>query len=620
VALATVNARAKTSKSVPSERPGLGYLLGRLWHHLGRRRRRQFAVLFVLMLVSAFAEVISLSAVLPFIGILAVPEKAMAQPVVAVLASSLGIDSAEQLVFPLTLVFAIAAIVAAGVRLLVTWLSTRLTFASGADISIEVYRRALYQPYRVHVRRNTSEMISGITGKVGHTTLGVLLPLLTLLSSGVLLVAIISTLLAVDPFLATVAAAGFGLSYALITWVSRRRLRRNSEHIARENTKVIKALQEGLGGIRDVLLNGSQQVYCDVYREADRRWRLAQGENVFIGQSPRFAMEALGMVLIASLAYALSRQPGGLVVALPVLGLLALGAQRLLPVMQQVYRSWASIAGSYASFADTVELLDQPLPAELLLPAPSPLILSDAIRFDNVDFRYSDDGPWVLNDVCLTIPSGSRVGFVGSTGSGKSTLIDLLMGLLEPTRGRITVDGLAIEGDRIRAWQQALAHVPQNIFLADATLSQNIAIGVRPEDIDHERVRNSARKAQISALIESMPDGYESIVGERGVRLSGGQRQRIGIARALYREASVLVLDEATSALDNETERSVMDAIRDLDRQLTILIIAHRLTSVRHCDFIVELDRGRVAAQGEYERLLQVSDGFRRLAQAVIAK
>ncbi|MGW8370366.1 MAG: ABC transporter transmembrane domain-containing protein, partial [Gammaproteobacteria bacterium] len=178
----------------------------------------------------------------------------------------------------------------------------RLTFASGADISIEVYRRALYQPYRVHVRRNTSEMISGITGKVGHTTLGVLLPLLTLLSSGVLLVAIISTLLAVDPFLATVAAAGFGLSYALITWVSRRRLRRNSEHIARENTKVIKALQEGLGGIRDVLLNGSQQVYCDVYREADRRWRLAQGENVFIGQSPRFAMEALGMVLIASLA------------------------------------------------------------------------------------------------------------------------------------------------------------------------------------------------------------------------------------------------------------------------------------------------------------------------------
>ncbi len=605
----------KSTVSGPEGRPGFGYLLGRLWHHLGSRRRRHFAVLFVLVLISALAEVISLGAVLPFIGILAVPEKVLAQPAIAAMAASLGINSAEELVLPLTLVFALAALIAAGVRILVTWLTARLTFASGADISIEVYRRALYQPYRVHVERNSSEMISGITGKVGHTTLGVLLPLLTLLSSSVLLVAIVSTLLVVDPVLAMAAAAGFGLSYALITRLSRRRLFHNSEQIASENTKVVKALQEGLGGIRDVLLNGSQQFYCEVYRQADLRWRLAQGENVFISQSPRFAMEAIGMVLFALLAYALSRQPGGLVEALPVLGLLAVGAQRLLPAMQQVYRSWASIAGSYASFADTVALLDQPLPAELLQPAPSPLELSDAIRFQSVDFRYRDDGPWVLKDICLTIPVGSRVGFVGSTGSGKSTLMDLLMGLLQPTKGRILVDDVAIENDRIRAWQQSLAHVPQNIYLADATLAENIALGVRAEDIDRARVRVAARQAQISDLIESMPDGYDVIVGERGVRLSGGQRQRIGIARALYRNASVLVLDEATSALDNETERSVMDAIKGLDRNLTILIIAHRLTSVRQCDFIVELDRGRIASQGDYEQLMKVSDGFRRLAR-----
>jgi len=592
----------------------LRYLLGRLWHHLGPRRRRHFVILFALMLLSAIAEVISLGAVLPFIGILAVPEKVLDQPVIAALAERFGIETAAELVLPLALAFALAAIGAAAIRILVTWLSTRLTFVAGADISIEVYRRALYQPYRFHVERNSSELISGITGKVGHTTLGVLLPILTLLSAGVVLVAIVTTLVIIDPVMALIAAVGFGSSYGLITWISRRRLQRNSERIAEEHGKVVKALQEGLGGIRDVLLHGTQQVYCDVYRQSDLRWRLAQGENVFISQSPRFAMEALGMVLIAALAFGLSRQPGGLVEALPVLGVLALGAQRLLPAMQQVFRSWATIAGSYASFADTVELLDQPLAAEALRPPPAALSFSDSICLDGVGFGYHDPDSLVLDDINLTIRRGQRIGFVGSTGSGKSTLMDLLMGLLAPSKGRITVDGKELNAATMRAWQQALAHVPQSIFLADASLAENIALGVRRADIDLERVRRAARQAQIADTIESWQHGYDTVVGERGVRLSGGQRQRIGIARALYRQASVLVLDEATSALDNETERSVMDAIRGLDRGLTILIIAHRLTTVRSCDLIVELDGGRIAAQGQYDELIENSEGFRRMA------
>jgi ABC-type multidrug transport system fused ATPase/permease subunit len=592
-------------------------LLLRLWHHLTKRRRRQFGLLIGLMLVSAFAEVVSLGAVLPFLGILTGPDLVFNNPIVADVALAWGITSADQLVLPLTVAFSAAALIAGAIRILSLWLSNRLAFASGADLGIEVYRRTLYQPYRVHVARNSSEVISGLTNKVNGVVFGVLLPCLTLVSSTVLLVAIMLALIAIDPMVASVATVGFGGCYALITSMSRRRLHRNSQRISREQTQVVKALQEGLGGIRDVLLDGTQPVYCDIYRQADHPLRRAQGNNVFISQSPRYIMEALGMVLIAALAYALSRQAGGIATALPVLGALALGAQRLLPALQQSYSAWASIAGSHASLADTVELLDQPLPAELLQPAPAPLLIHNSIRFEAVRFRYTGDGPWILDGLNLTIPKGARIGFVGSTGSGKSTTLDLLMGHLTPTNGELLVDGQPISGNRLRAWQRSIAHVPQSIYLADTTLAENIAFGVPPDTIDLGRVQQAARQAQIADFIESSPQGYQAFVGERGIRLSGGQRQRIGIARALYKQARVLVFDEATSALDNATEQSVMDAIEGLGSDLTILIIAHRLTTVQRCDIIVELEHGRVAAQGTYEQLVERSPSFRRMARGI---
>jgi len=254
---------------------------------------------------------------------------------------------------------------------------------------------------------------------------------------------------------------------------------------------------------------------------------------------------------------------------------------------------------------------------ELLQPASEPLLFHNSIHFDSVRFRYSCDGPWVLDGLNLTIPKGARVGFVGSTGSGKSTTLDLLMGLLMPTEGQLMVDGQSISGNRHRAWQRNIAHVPQSIYLADTTLAENIAFGVPPYSIDLDRVQLAARQAQIAEFIESNSEGYQARVGERGIRLSGGQRQRIGIARALYKQASVLVFDEATSALDNATEQSVMDAIEGLSSNLTILLIAHRLTTVKRCDTIVELEHGRVVAQGTYEQLLDCSTSFRSMAMSV---
>ena len=592
-------------------------LLIRLVRHLSRRRQRQFFLLLGVMLISAFAEVVSLGAVLPFLGILVAPDKVFSHPIVADMAQAWGITSADQLVLPLTVSFAAVALLAGAIRILLLWANTRLAVASGADLSIEVYRRTLYQPYQVHAARNSSEVISGITNKVNSVVFSVMVPLLTLVSSTVLLLAIMLALLSINPVVALVAAVGFGASYVLITLITHRRLHRNSQRIAHEQTQVVRALQEGLGGIRDVLLDGTQSVYCDIYRQADLPLRLAQGNNAFIGGSPRPSMEALGMVLIAALAYALSRQAGGIATALPVLGALALGAQRLLPALQYIFSAWASIAGNHFSLADTIELLDQPLPEELLQPAPTPLLFQKNIQFRGVRFHYTNDSPWVLNGLSLVIPKGARVGFVGSTGSGKSTTLDLLMGLLTPTKGELLVDGKILSGNNLRAWQRGIAHVPQSIHLADATLAENIAFGVPPDTIDLDRVQQAARQAQIADFIESSPQGYQAYVGESGILLSGGQRQRIGIARALYKRASVLVFDEATSALDNATEQSVMDAIEGLSSNLTILLIAHRLTTVRRCDTIIEMEHGRVVAQGTYEHLLDQSPSFRRMAGAM---
>lgn len=593
------------------------YLLFRLWNHLARRRQKQFIFLLLLMFVSALSEIVSLGALLPFLAVLTDPERVFAHPSLGSVVSFFHIGTAHDLLFPLTALFMIAAIAAGGLRLMLLWLNTRYSFAVGADLSIEVYRRTLYQPYSVHVARNSSEIISGISGKVGGVVYGGVLPVLALISSAVLIIAITSALMAIDASITIFALIGFGACYSFITWLFRLRLEVNSERIAHEQTQVIKTLQEGLGGIRDVLLDGTQPVYCDIYRKADHALRMAQGSNMFMTAAPRFAIEAAIMVLIAGLAYWLSKQPAGMMDALPVLGTLALGAQRLLPALQQGYGAWAGIIGSKASLADAISLLDQPLPPEAEHPDAPPWQFARDICFESVRYKYCDNGPWVLNDLSLTIRKGSSVGFVGSTGSGKSTTLDMLMGLLYPNEGSILIDGKPLIADHIRAWQQNIAHVPQYIFLADSTIAENIAFGVPKSEISLDRVKRAAQQAMIAEFVESRQEGYHAVVGERGIRLSGGQRQRIGIARALYKNAKVLVFDEATSALDNLTEQAVIHSLRNLSADLTVIIIAHRVTTVQHCDIIIELENGKVVAQGTYQELLKSSISFRNMVQVV---
>jgi len=336
--------------------------------------------------------------------------------------------------------------------------------------------------------------------------------------------------------------------------------------------------------------------------------QLALASNQVVGASPRFGVEALGMVLIAGLAYMLaaaSGAVGGVTDAVPVLGALALGAQRLLPVLQQIYTAYITIKGNQVSTQDALDLLGQPMPAHAYARPAKPMAFQTAITLKDLGFRYTPQGPWVLRNLNLQIAKGSRVGFVGVTGIGKSTLLDIVMGLLTPSEGMLLIDNTVVNPQNPRAWQAHISHVPQAIYLSDTSIAENIAFGAPAELIDLQRVKQAAQQAQIAQTIEGWRNGYETLVGERGVRLSGGQRQRIGIARALYKRANVIIFDEATSALDNDTEAAVMQAVETLGRDITILIIAHRLTTLKNCDQIVELANCGIKAVGGYEQMMR---------------
>jgi ABC-type multidrug transport system fused ATPase/permease subunit len=578
-------------------------LLRRLWRHVSPRRRRQFGLVLVLMIFASFAEIISIGAVLPFLGVLTAPDRVFELPVTQPIIELFDLKKPEQLLFPLTAAFCVAALLAGAMRILLLWASTRLSFATGADLSISVYRRTLYQPYAVHIARNSSEIINGISNKTRSVT-GIMSMLLNIIGSVVMLISILIAMLSVDLTIALVIFGGFGLIYASIIKITRKRLLLESQCMSRESSYVIKSLQEGLGGIRDVLIDGTQDAYCQIYRNADLPFRRAQGNVTIISASPRYVIEALGMMLIALLAFTLAQESDGIAKAMPVLGALAIGIQRLLPILQLAYSSWSGIQGGQSQLQDALDLLDQPLPAHADHPVDMALAFNQHICLSQLSFKYSPQAPWVIRSINLTIVKGSRIGFIGATGSGKSTLLDIVMGLLQPTRGAVEIDGQPITIGNQRAWQAHVAHVPQTIFLADSTIEENIAFGIPTDQIDRKRIRKSAEQAQIASSIEILPKQYQTVVGERGVRLSGGQRQRLGIARALYKQADVIIFDEATSALDTETEKAVMHAIESLSQDLTLLIIAHRLTTLKNCTQIVELADGGIKRIGSYQEIM----------------
>lgn len=566
-----------------------------LWSCLSISRKKQLVLLFLLTLFASIAEVGSIGAVLPLLGALTKPELLYEQELLQPLIRVMKINSPGDILLPLTVLFILTVCITALIRILLLVLQTRLAHAIGADLSVEIFQRTLYQPYHVHISRNSSEIIAGVSSKVNQVVYLGLVPLLTMASSIIILSIILTALIAIESLIVMSALAGLGMVYLLITLATRDRLASNSLVVSQNSELVIKVLQEALGGIREVLIDGTQRVYCKIYREADIAFRNAQANNQILGASPRFIIEAMGMSLIAILAFifTLREKELGMSQTIPLLGAVALGAQRLLPILQQLYQAWSSLKGVEQILQDVLNLIRQPLP-NIDRSKTEPIKFQESIVLNNVGYCYSLNGPLVFSNLSLKIKKGDRIGIIGTTGSGKSTLLDILMGLLLPSTGRLEIDGLPISSENYSGWRAHIAHVPQNIFLADASIAENIAFGVPFDQIDIERVRLAAEKAQISGLIESWKLKYKTMVGERGVRLSGGERQRIGIARALYKPVDVIIFDEATSALDTETESRVMNTINTIDRNITLIIVAHRLSTLAGCDFIYQVSRGNL--------------------------
>ena len=571
---------------------------------MSSRLKLNFTVLILMMFFSAFAEIVSIGMIVPFITALTSPDLVFNNIYIRPLLDIFNISSNQELGFFLTIGFCSIALISSLVRLATLWFQTRFCYSLGADLSTQLYQNSLYQPYPIHVARNSSEFISTIVNKTFQSTSFAILPILNILSSGLILLAISITLIIINPVVAFLAFGLFGTMYTVVILLTRSKLDRDSAVISFEQDEVVKKLQEGFGGIRDILVSNTQEVYLHSYASSFRALQNAWANVEIIRSTPRFAIEAFGIVAISLLALFFSSQPQGVIGALPVLAAMALGAQRMLPILQLIYASISSLRAGFSSLTDILFLLEIPSDENLINSPKTLLPFQNKISIQNLKFKYDDSGSWILNGINLSILKGDMLGIIGSTGSGKSTLIDILMGLLHQNEGKFYVDNQEITNINKFGWQSQLAHVPQSIFLIDGSIAENIALGVPKDKINIKLVIQSAKQAQIHDSIISWHQKYETVVGERGIRISGGQRQRIAIARALYKKASVIIFDEATSALDSETERSVMQSIQELDKELTIIIIAHRLSTLKDCTKIIELSDGKILREGLYDEII----------------
>ncbi len=602
-----------SSESKKTEEDSLTQDIYRLFSALTVRRRWQLGILVIMMILSAFSEVASLGAVLPFLSALENPDKILQHNVLGKVFDFLGIISSTQLVTYLAFLFIFISSISMIIRVMTRYFNIHLVARIGCDISREIYKRILFQPYKFHSSHNSSDLLNLVTSDIRALIGSVLTPLLLLATNLFTSTALFVGLLVINFQIAITMTSILSLTYIIIFHLRKRTLLRNSYIISSNSQAQIRAIQESLGGIREVILSGIENSFIDVFAHSNLTARMAGASNATISVMPRYGIEIVALSSITLLALSLG-DDGDFSRSIPILGGVTLACSRLLPSLQQCFSAFTSVQSARSSLKRILKRLEAPIDPLRQWQPESALPLQNSLSLKNVWFQYNTSEDWILKSLNIDIQAFTTVGFVGATGSGKSTTADLILGLLEPNKGEVVVDKNKLTGKKLREWQSTIAHVPQSIFLADTSIARNIAFGLSEEEIDYDRLIYAAELSRLHSFIKRLPEGYGTLVGERGIRLSGGQRQRIGIARALYRQASVIVFDEATSSLDNQTEYEVMQAIEGLSRELTIILIAHRLTTVKKCDVIFEFQNGKVIASGSYEQLESTSASFRALA------
>jgi ABC-type multidrug transport system fused ATPase/permease subunit len=585
---------------------------------LSTEDRRRSLLLLGMVVVMAVLDMIGVASILPFMTVLADPGMVADNRYLALIYQHFGFSSPKNFLAFLGLTVFLLLLLSTMFRAVTTYSLLRFSQMQEYAIGRRLVAGYLRQPYDWFLNQHSAEIGKTILSEVGQVTNGSLVPMMQLIAQVAVVVAIVGLLIFVNPAVAGLMIVGLGAIYAIIYLSLRRYLTRIGTARIASNRLRFQVTQETFGGIKDVKIGGLERTALKRFEGPAMSYAQHQTASLVVAQLPRYALEIIalgGMLLLAMYAM---RATGGLSAALPLIALYGLAGFRLLPAFQQVYAHLTRLRFSEPALdrlhADIAALptIENSTTAGT---AEQPLIMRSNLILDCVTYKYPGAANPVLNELNLRIPVHSVVGLVGATGSGKTTAIDVMLGLLTPQSGRLLVDGHPITRANLRAWQRAVGYVPQQVFLADDTVAGNIAFGIPQDQIDLAAVARAARIANLHDFVTGqLPQGYQTQIGERGVRLSGGQRQRIGIARALYHDPEILFLDEATSALDNLTEQAVMEAVHNLVRKKTIVLIAHRLSTVRDCDTIFVLEHGRLLEQGSYEDLLRESSRFKAMA------
>ena len=586
---------------------------------LDRRERIRFGLLLGMILVMSLLEVAGVASIIPFLAVLSDPQVIHQNPYLQVFYEGLGFQSDRAFLLFLGVVVFGLVVFGLAFKAVTLYALTRFSAMRNYSISTRLFGGYLSQPFVWFLSRHSADLSKTILSEVDQVISKSIIPALTLLAHIAVVFGLAVLLFLVEPAVVATVIAVLGGSYGLIYFGIRRLLTRIGEERVHANRERYQAANEAMGGIKDVKMLGLEDAYLRRFRRPASVFARTQALAAILGTIPRYVLEAVafgGMLIIVLVL--LARAEGRLEEAIPVLGVFAFAGVRMFPAMQKVYDSFTKLRfGGYALDALHRELTESrpahPLPAQ----KGEALDLKERLTLENIYYSYPSTDKPALNGLSMSIDALTTVGVVGGSGAGKTTAVDVILGLLWPQDGVLRVDGVVINEHNRRAWQRSIGYVPQHIFLADETVAANIAFGVPREQIDMDAVKRAARLSELDRFVtEELPQGYETMVGERGVRLSGGQRQRIGIARALYYDPSVLVFDEATSALDNLTERAVIDAVHNLSGAKTIIMIAHRLTTVQRCNEIILLEEGQIAARGSYEELMEESEAFQRLASA----
>lgn len=592
--------------------------ISKLLDLLSPSERKRAGVLMAMMLVMALLDMLGVASILPFIAVLANPALVETNPILSrayQFTANVGVTSVDEFLFLLGLLVFLLLVFSLAFKALTTYAQTRFALMREYSIGKRLVEGYLHQPYSWFLNRHSADLGKTILSEVQAVMYNGFLPLMTLLAQSAVAIALLGLLLLVDPILAISAGLVLGIAYGCVLVFMSGWLNTLGQERIQANQDRFTVVSEAFGAAKEVKVGGLESIFIERFAKPAEIYAKSFATAQVIGHIPRFALEAIafgGMMLV--ILYLMAKS-GSFAAALPIIALYAFAGYRLMPALQQIYGAIVQLkyAGP-ALKAIHADLIGQK-PVQQFSDFGGLIALKECIQLNNIVYQYPNSNAPTLNGINIVIPARAKIGFVGSTGSGKTTTIDLILGLLEPQSGTLSIDGLVINSINRRQWQKNIGYVPQQIYLADDTVSANIAFGLAPEMVDQQAVERAAKIANLHDFVtQNMPQGYNTIVGERGVRLSGGQRQRIGIARALYHNPSVLVLDEATSALDNITEQAVMDAVNNLDGEITIILIAHRLTTVRQCDQIYLLEKGVLKAQGTYEELVVKNNTFQMMA------